>query len=320
LNAGFSQRICGFARHSCRRPKKLLGFFAERQTDSPENEKAAAPVIDYELQSSTFYAFAGEPRYAFAGELRQDPPGAGGNPCQVTLLSRPAQSAPTPDRYTHCLSWQTGDDQCAVRCWTAAGNSIAVCGHGLLCTAMAWLERDQGLSQFDMNGLRVMFHADEQRAWVGLPPIHCRASRVPHWISEVFPSPPWRAAEAGDDNAYLVLEWPAGFDLSTLPVPPYALRRRTGRALIVTAAEHPGSRFDIQFRYFAPQHGVPEDTATGSAMRVLAHYWMNRELSDQLHAYQCSPRGGELRSRIRGDLTWVGGRVLRAGAGVDDVD
>lgn len=248
------------------------------------------------------------------------PAGAIGNPCQVTLLGQAPTGAPTPDRYTHCLSWQTGDDQCAVRCWTLSGCSIAVCGHGLLCTAVAWMERGEAVSQFDMNGLRVMFHADGERVWVGLPPIHCRASRMPYWIAEVFPSPPWRAAEAGDDNAYLMLEWPAGFDLQTLPVPPYALRRRTGRALIVTAAGPSRSEIDVQFRYFAPQHGVPEDQATGSAMRVLAHYWMNRERGEALHAYQCSPNGGELYSRIRGDLTWVGGRVMHKPAGDSDVD
>jgi predicted PhzF superfamily epimerase YddE/YHI9 len=182
------------------------------------------------------------------------------------------------------------------------------------------MERGEAPSQLDMNGLRVMFHADGQRLWLGLPPIQCRASRVPQWVAEIFPSTPWRAAEAGDDNAYLVLEWPAGFDLRTLPVPPYGLRRRTGRALIVTAAGQSGSGFDVQFRYFAPQHGVPEDAATGSAMRVLAHYWMNRERGEALHAYQCSPNGGELYSRIRGDVTWVGGRVMQKPAGASDVD
>lgn len=120
---------------------------------------------------------------------------------------------------------------------------------------------------------------------------------------------PWRAAEAGGDEGYLVLEWPQDFDLRALPIPSYALHRHTKRSLIVTARDTQSSNFDVKLRYFAPQHGVPEDTATGSAMRVLATYWMNRDLDEQLQAQQCSRYGGELRSHIRGDLTWVGGHV-----------
>jgi hypothetical protein len=184
-----------------------------------------------------------------------------------------------------------------------------------LCCGAAWAAQDQAVSQLEMNGLRAAFHADGDRFWIGLPTIGCAACPVPHWVKEFFPVPPWRAAEVGDHDGYLVLEWPEGFDLHSLPIPAYALRRRTARALIVTCRASPQSSADVQLRYFAPQHGVPEDTATGSAMRVLASYWMNRDLNDQLLAQQCSHYGGELYSRVRGELTWVGGRVLPAMVG-----
>jgi len=171
------------------------------------------------------------------------------------------------------------------------------------------------VSELDMNGLAVAFNAEDDLAWIGLPQISCSAVPVPGWVREFFPDGPWRAALAGDDNGYLVLEWPAGFDLPSLPVPGYSLRRRTMRSLIVTCVDRSDPTIDVQLRYFAPQHGVPEDTATGSAMRVLATYWMNRELNDGLRAYQCSPYGGLLRSRIRGELTWIGGRVLCTSGG-----
>lgn len=161
-----------------------------------------------------------------------------------------------------------------------------------------------------MNGLRIAFRTEDDWAWIGLPPIACDACAVPAWVREFFPDVPWRAALAGGDNGYLVLEWPAGFDLSRLPIPDYGLRRRTPRAVIATCVDRDDPAIDVKLRYFAPQHGVPEDTATGSAMRVLATYWMNRELADGLRAYQCSPYGGELRSRIREGITWIGGRVV----------
>lgn len=213
---------------------------------------------------------------------------------------------------TQCVSWSGSDDTALVRCWALSGQALSVCGHGLLCAGVAWLRHGGGVATLSMNGLPVAFHAEDDLAWIGLPPINTQPCRIPLWVREFFPEAPWRAALAGDDNGYLVLEWPAGFDLRSLPVPDYGLRRRTGRSLIVTCVDRDNPAFDVQLRYFAPQHGVPEDTATGSAMRVLATYWMNRELADGLHARQCSPHGGELRSRIRGDLTWIGGRVIAA--------
>lgn len=229
---------------------------------------------------------------------------------------RDAPSAAPGDALdTPCASWRIGDDRAGVSCWSAGGEPINLCGHGLLCAGAAWLRSNAAVSELEMNGLNVAFYAEDDLAWIGLPPISCRACPVPGWVSEFFSSRPWRAATAGDDQGYLVLEWPAGFDLRSLPVPRYALRHRTGRALIVTCIDQSDPTIDVQLRYFAPQHGVPEDTATGSAMRVLATYWMNRELDDGLRAYQCSPYGGILRSRIRGELTWVGGRVVCTSGG-----
>ena len=220
---------------------------------------------------------------------------------------------PEPGEHTRCLSWNSGEDVAELRCRSAADTEIMLCGHGLLCCGSAWMRRGQAVSQLSMNGVQAAFHADAELAWVGLPTISCQARPVPHWIGEFFSQRPWRAAEAGGENGYLILEWPQGFDLRSLAIPRYALRRRTGRSLIVTCKSSGDSAIDIELRYFAPQHGVPEDTATGSAMRVLATYWMNRDLNERLRAYQCSHYGGELHSRVHGELTWVGGRV-EAGA------
>jgi len=243
---------------------------------------------------------------------------ARGNPCLVTLSGEEIEG-PGDGMVTQCVSWPSGEDVADVRCWSLDGSPINLCGHGLLCSGVAWLRSQTAVSQLRMNGLPVAFHTEDDMAWVGLPRIDCEACSTPSWVRDFFPELPWRAAIAGGDNGYLILEWPAGFDLTTLPVPGYGLRRRTQRSVIATAVDHDNPAFDVQLRYFAPQHGVPEDTATGSAMRVLATYWMNRELNDGLHAYQCSAFGGELRSRIRGELTWVGGRVLCATTPYADV-
>lgn len=260
-------------------------------------------MIDTAPHSLYFYAFAGDRRSALRHPAR-------GNPCAVRLLSESTDDPDDDALATQCASWRSGPDLASVRCWSLSGQEIRLCGHGLLSAGVAWLRHDGGVAELEMSGFRVAFAVEDDWAWIGLPPINSVPCALPLWLSEFFPSAPWRAALAGEDDGYLILEWPAGFDLTTLPVPDYGLRHRTQRAVIATCLDLEDPSTDVQLRYFAPQHGVPEDTATGSAMRVLATYWMNRELHDGLRAYQCSPFGGELRSRIRGDRTWVGGRVI----------
>ncbi|MEM6544809.1 MAG: PhzF family phenazine biosynthesis protein, partial [Pseudomonadota bacterium] len=168
---------------------------------------------------------------------------------------------------------------------------------------------DPSVRRLEMNELPVAFKIEDELAWIGLPPINCDACAMPTWVGEFFSSVPWRAATAGASNGYLILEWPAGFELEELTVPGAALAKRTQRSVIATCAAPDHPELDIMLRYFAPNHGVPEDTATGSAMRVLASYWMRRELNGGLAAFQCSKRGGALYSRLRDELTWIGGRV-----------
>lgn len=80
-------------------------------------------------------------------------------------------------------------------------------------------------------------------------------------------------------------------------------------AVIVTAkGETPG--VDFVSRFFAPQHGVPEDPVTGSAHSTLIPFWAERLGRKSMVAHQVSPRGGVLHCEDRGD------RVRIAGQGV----
>jgi predicted PhzF superfamily epimerase YddE/YHI9 len=87
-----------------------------------------------------------------------------------------------------------------------------------------------------------------------------------------------------------------------------ALTRYTLRAIIACSwsGDKPGV---IRFRYFAPQYGVAEDSATGSAMRILLDYCQQNYQLEYLEAFQCSPAGGVLFARAVADRIAVGGRV-----------
>jgi PhzF family phenazine biosynthesis protein len=79
-------------------------------------------------------------------------------------------------------------------------------------------------------------------------------------------------------------------------------------AVIATA---PGREADFVSRFFAPAKGVPEDPVTGSAHCTLIPYWSKRLGKQKLHAYQVSPRGGELWCEDRGARVTISGKAVR---------
>jgi|HubBroStandDraft_6_1064221.scaffolds.fasta_scaffold242363_2 PhzF family phenazine biosynthesis protein len=82
-------------------------------------------------------------------------------------------------------------------------------------------------------------------------------------------------------------------------------------AVIATAPSASGKDADFVSRFFAPAKGVPEDPVTGSAHCSLIPYWSKRLGKKKLHAYQISPRGGELWLEDRGERVTISGKAVR---------
>jgi predicted PhzF superfamily epimerase YddE/YHI9 len=170
------------------------------------------------------------------------------------------------------------------------------------------------------GSLQIPWHACRELHWIRLPNIPIIPTEPPQWLAELFgDTGPVLAALAGGESDYLIVHWPAGFDLSRLPVP-NKLAKFSQRALISTCeSRYAYDLARVESRYFAPQYGVTEDSATGSAMRVLALYWQQQGLGKQLSNYQRSASGGLLFSEIADDQhVYIGGRVIRAQEGAMD--
>jgi PhzF family phenazine biosynthesis protein len=75
--------------------------------------------------------------------------------------------------------------------------------------------------------------------------------------------------------------------------------------LIITA---PGTECDFVSRFFAPNYGVNEDPATGSAHCALAPFWSPIFGRSTMIGHQLSPRGGQI------GVTLLDDRVLLSGA------
>lgn len=81
-----------------------------------------------------------------------------------------------------------------------------------------------------------------------------------------------------------------------------------GRGLVVTARGD--ASCDFASRFFAPQSGIPEDPATGSAHCALAPYWAAALGRETLHARQLSARGAELWCTLAGDRVRIAGHAV----------
>ncbi|MEM8561880.1 MAG: PhzF family phenazine biosynthesis protein [Pseudomonadota bacterium] len=222
-------------------------------------------------------------------------------------------TAPEPSGLTQCFSWPLGERSAAVRCFTATGKEINLCGHGLLCSASIWMQQWDGSGTLHMNGHNVICDSDCDTVWLLFQAPDVMPCEVPDWCEHVFGHRAIAAAISGSETDYLVLQWPPDCSLQRLPRPGKQLADHTQRAVIVTCpTQGAESAFaDIHYRYFAPQYGVAEDSATGSALRILASYWAKLRCDGHLKAYQCSQEGGLLLSRLQGHRVWIGGRIAR---------
>ena len=205
----------------------------------------------------------------------------------------------------------------------SAHSKIQLCGHGTLAANAVLGTRTQ--SQGFNPASNQAYQYDGQRHWIKMADIEVSDIAVPDWTTQSFSTPPTHAAIAGDNRDYLILEWPPNQPrsnnkcIANLAVDFNVIKNHTERAIIATQwcediqprSLLPGLSF-LQ-RYFAPQYGNNEDSATGSAHRVAASYWHRKTGQNTFTAWQCSTAGGILHSYMH--LTpqqrniWIGGQV-----------
>ena len=86
-----------------------------------------------------------------------------------------------------------------------------------------------------------------------------------------------------------------------------ALSRYDLEALILTAKD---TKYDFVSRYLKPHATLKEDPVTGSAHCILAPYWETQLNKNKFHAFQVSPRGGEIWCEIKGDRVFLSGQAI----------
>ncbi len=244
---------------------------------------------------------------AFYGEAAQ------GNPCELRSMSTTLLDQLPLGSTTRCLTRDLGERRAEVRCFSDHGGPIECCGHGLLCSAAFWRAHwgcDGGL----VNGAtQIPFRQNGVLIWLQFPYPDLTPSALPKGIERLFPGAALSCDRVGTASGYLLVELQSPDELSAMTPPGEALKALTDRALLVyvRCAKNDATPTPYCFRYFAPQYGSAEDTATGSAMRLITASARTRYTDYEIMAVQLSPGGGLLYGAVEGDTVWVGGQVQR---------
>ena len=192
--------------------------------------------------------------------------------------------------------------------WFTPAVEVPLCGHATLASAAVVMER------LETGRDKVVFHSASG-------PLTVRRSgaryimNFPSRLSEPTDSPVGLAEALG---AVPVEVWVNSFNYMAVLENEQVVRRLVPDMPAIARIDRPGvivtaladNTHDFVSRYFAPAKGIPEDPVTGAAHCMLTPYWAKRLGRSELHAFQASPRGGEMVCRLCNDRVELQGNCV----------
>jgi len=192
--------------------------------------------------------------------------------------------------------------------WFAPAAEVDLCGHATLAAAYVLFEllghAGPEILFETRSGELIVRRTDAGEFTMDFPaqpPVPCAA---PEALLAGLGREPREVLQAADYIAVFEHE----DDIRTLTPDLEQLRKLDLRGVCVTA---PGLEADFVSRFFAPNYGIPEDPATGSAHCELAPYWQGRLGKNRLAARQLSSRGGEVGCEVSGERVFLTGSAVR---------
>jgi predicted PhzF superfamily epimerase YddE/YHI9 len=194
--------------------------------------------------------------------------------------------------------------------WFTPGLEVDLCGHATLASAHALWEEGHlpayETARFHTRSGLLTASRSDGLIWLDFPATPAKAvDPPPDLLAGVGVQPRWVGLTPFD---YLV-ELESDRAVRSLEPDIPRIARLAARGVIVTAPSDAEGE-DFVSRYFAPAYGIPEDPVTGSAHCALAPFWGERFKRTELVGYQASPRGGLVRTKLRGDRVLLGGRAV----------
>lgn len=195
--------------------------------------------------------------------------------------------------------------------WFTPTAEVPLCGHATLASAHVLFEcYDEPGDALDFNcrsgSLRVT--REGERLVLDFPTIIGQPSDLTQAVERALGTPVLELLATQELLAVL----PSEAAVRACRPDFVALAKLPGLGVIISA---PGERHDFVSRYFAPSIGIDEDPVTGSTHCSLIPYWAARLGKQELRAYQCSARGGELHCRLEGERVRIAGQAVLVASG-----
>ncbi|WP_339861559.1 PhzF family phenazine biosynthesis protein [Paremcibacter congregatus] len=196
--------------------------------------------------------------------------------------------------------------------WFTPGAEIDLCGHATLATAhvlfneLDWYEETLRFSTQEA-GILTVSRGEGSRLSLDFPARPGAAIETSHELVDALGIQPLAVYKARDHMALFATEADV---LKVTPDMDKLCRINPDGVIITAPSQDP--EVDFVSRFFAPNHGVPEDPVTGSAHCTLVPFWADKLGKTTLEARQVSARGGELSCIHDGDQ----GRVYMSGQAV----
>lgn len=192
--------------------------------------------------------------------------------------------------------------------WFTPTVEVPLCGHATLASAavvMQRLEPERTTVVFDTASGPLTVRRTEQGYVMNFPALPPEPAAALPALAEALGVEPIQVLITEGNYLAVLDSEPAVRKLT----PDLAALARLDRDGVCVTAPGDG-RYDFVSRYFAPRKGIPEDPVTGGTHCMLAPYWASRLTADIFHAYQASPRGGELHCRVIADRVELRGQCV----------
>lgn len=203
---------------------------------------------------------------------------------------------------TTCFIVKVDSEHFDVRCFNAE-SEIQCCGHGMIAAAKTVFDNSK-VSNIVLNK-NVFAVKKENEIGLCLSRIPAIVCEIPDWANKSMAFNagimlPNKAAISEEIEGYLLFEFNPNLSLdvfSSLLLDLNTVCERTKRAIVIIQFDEKNRH--LYTRYFAPQYGVKEDSATGSVMRFVADYIMQTYNIAEYQVKQCSKEGGFMKVKCR---------------------
>lgn len=200
--------------------------------------------------------------------------------------------------------------------WFTPKLEVKLCGHATLATAHLLFSEKPGTYSFANNTIRFSSRS-------GILQVVKRDSR----LTLDFPSAKTELLDDQRDIANtiyqalgvkaidfvksedLLVVLDRSVDLGSLKPDMFLLKTLPYRGVLVTNQSNDAD-YDFYARFFAPNVGINEDPATGSAYTLLAPYWEGVLNKSSFNARQLSKRGADIDCEVKGDRVHISGSAV----------